>query len=214
VALLSFYFYTFSHRPNTSYLLFLSILLHNVQSLCCFTLLDDKTIFMGGLFWPLYIALCKEKRRNTVTDDFWFLFFSWIYSDLSLESFLPVIRNEKITLLEIALWAPVNSLLKPLQSDFSPGFLIIFFSSFFFHPLLVACTSTEWLYRSNVSRKDHNMGIYDVTQMISESLEISLKLLQAREKKCIPRISETILHIDQFWSSLLMTDVTVKVLCL
>lgn len=85
---------------------------------------------------------------------------------------------------------------------------------FFLHPSLVTCTSTEWLYKSSVSRKDHNMDIYDVTQMISESLKILLKILQAREKECNPRSAEIILRIDQFWSSLLMTDVRVKVLCL
>jgi hypothetical protein len=46
-----------------------------------------------------------------------------------------------------------------------------------------------------VSRKNHNIDIYDVTQMISESLEISLKLLQAREE-CIPRSAGTILQIS------------------
>jgi len=42
------------------------------------------------------------------------------------------------------------------------------------------------------------MDIYDVTQMISESLKILLKILQAREKECNPRSAEIILRIDQF----------------
>jgi len=44
------------------------------------------------------------------------------------------------------------------------------------------------------------------------SLKISLRILQACEKESLLWSAKTVLRIDQFWSSLLMIDVTVKVL--